>query len=291
MRLNLTVAQRAAAAFVALTIVVAGAAVPASALTGEWAKAVHSQARLVFGERDPNDPVVLNLGLQIQLQEGWETYWHFPGDAGVPTAFEWNGTANVTDLYVDWPIPTRSPHGTSMSYVYRKEVVLPVHVAVSAQTIITKMRLNLSYAVCKDVCMLVEAHLELDVPPAAERDAATADLIAAYQKRVPLQKNMDDFAIERVMVGQPGAAPALEVVARAVPGFVNPEAIIEGPDGFVYGRTIPTYIGTEKQRVVLRVPVLRSEGGDTALGAVVWVTILDDTRAIELEMPVFPNDN
>lgn len=291
MRLNGSVGRRVVAAMAGAMLTALAAAPEAQALAGPWAKAEHAQARLVFGERDLKDPVVLNLGVQIQLQDGWETYWHYPGDAGVPTAFDWDGTANVTDLYIDWPVPVRTRHGAAISYVYRTEVVLPVHVAVNAQTITTKIRLNLAYAVCKDVCQLIETHLQIDVPPGAERDAPFATLIGAYQAKVPLQKNVDNFAIERVMVGQPGATPALEVVARAMPGFQNPEAVIEGPDGFVYGRAIATYVGADKQRVVLRVPVLRSEGGDTPVGAFVWVTILDDTRAIELEMPVFPNEH
>ena len=31
----------------------------------------------------------LRVGLQIQLDEGWKTYWRDPGDAGLPMQFRW----------------------------------------------------------------------------------------------------------------------------------------------------------------------------------------------------------
>ncbi|MCB1435055.1 MAG: hypothetical protein KDK75_21725, partial [Alphaproteobacteria bacterium] len=36
---------------------------------------------------------VWTTGVQIELDDGWKTYWRMPGDAGIPPQFTW--TASV----------------------------------------------------------------------------------------------------------------------------------------------------------------------------------------------------
>lgn len=47
------------------------------------------------------------LGVDLNLGPGWKTYWKSPGDAGLPTEFDWSGSSNVIDAEVQWPAPSR----------------------------------------------------------------------------------------------------------------------------------------------------------------------------------------
>ncbi|HEY6087700.1 MAG TPA: protein-disulfide reductase DsbD domain-containing protein, partial [Burkholderiaceae bacterium] len=43
------------------------------------------------------------LGLQIEHQPHWHTYWKNPGDSGLPTTLSWQLPAGVTAGDIDWP--------------------------------------------------------------------------------------------------------------------------------------------------------------------------------------------
>ncbi len=49
----------------------------------------------------------LALGIRLQMQPGWHTYWRYPGDAGVPPRFDFAGSQNVKAVEVLWPAPQR----------------------------------------------------------------------------------------------------------------------------------------------------------------------------------------
>jgi hypothetical protein len=51
----------------------------------DWVKSENIQARFV----DENG----KLGVEMQVEPGWHTYYKYPGDAGYPTQFSFNGSS------------------------------------------------------------------------------------------------------------------------------------------------------------------------------------------------------
>ncbi|PZO86680.1 MAG: hypothetical protein DI626_05835, partial [Micavibrio aeruginosavorus] len=47
------------------------------------------------------------MGVEISMDDDWYIYWRAPGDAGLPTAFDWKNSVNVADVKVKWPTPAR----------------------------------------------------------------------------------------------------------------------------------------------------------------------------------------
>lgn len=44
-------------------------------------------------------------GLMLTLTPGWKTYWRAPGDSGIPPVFSWDGSKNLDDVTVLYPVP------------------------------------------------------------------------------------------------------------------------------------------------------------------------------------------
>ncbi|WP_354675267.1 protein-disulfide reductase DsbD domain-containing protein [Cupriavidus alkaliphilus] len=66
------------------------------------------------------------LGLSIQHQPHWHTYWKNPGDSGLATTLSWQLPDGVRAGDIEWPTPQQLPVGPLMNYGYEGQVLLPV---------------------------------------------------------------------------------------------------------------------------------------------------------------------
>ena len=93
---------RALIAFIALAGVGAGASAACAQDASPPVKDAHSSLRLLAGSRTGS---VLMGGIEIQLQQGWKTYWRTPGDSGVPPRFDFSKSVNVESVTPLYPAP------------------------------------------------------------------------------------------------------------------------------------------------------------------------------------------
>ena len=95
------------------------------------------------------------LGLRIQHQPQWHTYWKNPGDSGLPTELHWQLPEGWQAGDVAWPLPHRIPIGTLVNYGYEGDVLLPVPVtvppswALAAGASDVEVRLRATWLVCR----------------------------------------------------------------------------------------------------------------------------------------------
>jgi cytochrome c biogenesis protein CcdA len=117
----------------------------------------------------PGHPVT--LGLRLETEPGWNTYWQYAGDAGVATTLVWTLPPGFKAGPIQWPIPERiTDPGDIVVYGYQGDVLLPVQIQVPAdlqpgQTVI--IRAHATWLVCKDVCIPGRADLTLSLPVVA----------------------------------------------------------------------------------------------------------------------------
>ncbi|MBL8331788.1 MAG: thioredoxin family protein [Rubrivivax sp.] len=126
------------------------------------------------------------LGLQIDHQPHWHTYWKNPGDSGLPTTMEWSLPAGLKAGDIDWPTPRKLPIGPLMNYGYEGRLLLPVPVQVDAAPAggTLSLRLKAEWLVCKDVCIPESGEFTLELPTQAAT-AGHAALFAAAQAARP----------------------------------------------------------------------------------------------------------
>lgn len=133
----------------------------------------------------PDKP--LWLGLLIDHQPHWHTYWKNPGDSGLPTTLEWQLPAGLAAGAIQWPTPQKLPLGPLMNFGYEGRLLLPVPVTVGAMpagdTVTLKLRAD--WLVCKDVCIPESGEFTLDLPVRAAT-AQHASLFAQAESARPL---------------------------------------------------------------------------------------------------------
>lgn len=260
------------------------AAPPVHGAASAWIVTDFSRLRLVAAGGSTAASGELEIGVQIRLEEGWKTYWRDPGDAGLPTSFDWSASRNVGGVTLAWPAPKRIPFEGLDSYGYEGEVVFPARLRPARPGEPVRIDLAVDYAVCKDVCVPLAARARLDVPAGASgagpdpETAAHRALIRRFAARVPVRGGGGmDVVGARVATGPDGGI--LRLHARARRPFEDPDAFVEGPAGVFFGRP-RIDLGDDPRTAVLELPVGGAEpAGRAALPQT--VTLVDGDRAIE----------
>ena len=126
------------------------------------------------------------LGLKLEHQPLWHSYWKNPGDSGLPTTLEWTLPAGVTAGAIGWPTPRKLPLGPLLNYGYEGTLLLPVAVTVPADFTADSLdiKLHAEWLVCKDVCIPESGDFALRLPTQAAT-VGDAALFAAAQAALP----------------------------------------------------------------------------------------------------------
>jgi thiol:disulfide interchange protein DsbD len=134
----------------------------------------------------PGEP--LTVGIRLQMETGWHTYWRNPGDSGLPTRARWDLPPGFAAGEIQWPYPSRFASGPLVNYGYEGEVLLPVVIRVSASVALPQVRIatRVDWLECQEACLPGRADLSVTLPVrAAARPGPQAALFAEARRRVP----------------------------------------------------------------------------------------------------------
>lgn len=237
-QLRLTLAAAWLIGFAEMLVLALGLSSSAQAQdASDWTTQAHTAARLIAGATVTTPGATfVRAGIEIKLGPGWHTYWRDPGDTGVPPTFDFSGSDNVKSAKVMWPAPESFPDGaggTSIGYV--DHVILPVRVTPDTAAKQSTLHLKLNYAVCGDLCVPVEANLQLALDGNGAEDAA----IEKAQSRVPRQMPLgaetgvrSGASVGLAILGvhrEPGQPHDRVVVDVAAPAQTPVQLFVEGP--------------------------------------------------------------
>ena len=110
------------------------------------------------------------VGIRLQMQDGWHTYWENPGDSGSPFEATWTTDAGVIIENVSWPTPQTIPYPPLMTFGYEGDVVFPFQVFRSLDTELTEISLDFDFLICADICIPEQATLTLDLTSVSSSD-------------------------------------------------------------------------------------------------------------------------
>jgi DsbC/DsbD-like thiol-disulfide interchange protein len=199
-----------------------------------WLELPNSRARLIAADGLPYDGrSILAAGLEIALEKGWKTYWRTPGD-GLAPLFDWSGSEGLDEADILWPVPKRfeGPGGV-IAFGYEDRLVLPIRLVPSARCRPVQFRLRVSYAVCADICVPIEAELALEITPGVEGPHRNTMLAALG--RVPREQARGIYcphsfvtAKRRTMNGR----PAIVIKTAFGEGITGLDLFAEAPEAF-----------------------------------------------------------
>ena len=141
------------------------------------------------------------IGVRIDLGPGWKTYWKSPGDAGLPTEFDWSGSSNLAHAEVNWPAPSRLSIQGIETVGYTHEVLFPVRIRVRDPAIETKVQLKLALYACSTICVREDRVLSTTIQP--DSRGFSQPTIDSWRARVPLMTSevLSVLAVERSTTG------------------------------------------------------------------------------------------
>jgi DsbC/DsbD-like thiol-disulfide interchange protein len=191
----------------------------------EWAEGHSSRARLIAGNG--------MAGVELQLPDGWKTYWRYPGEAGgVPPSFDWSKSTNLESAQVLYPAPKRFSDAAGDTIGYKGTVVFPVRLKAKDDSKPIDVHLAFEYGVCKDICIPAEAELSLAVPPHAEQ--IVSEQLTHALARVPAApdaRRIDDPVLKRVVAELSGPKPRLLLETEFPGGADHADVFVEAPEG------------------------------------------------------------
>jgi DsbC/DsbD-like thiol-disulfide interchange protein len=245
-----------------------------------WTGDARAGMRLIAGRAAPDG--TLRAGVEIKLGPGWKTYWRYPGDSGVPPRFDFAQSRNVRAVTVQWPAPHLFSDDSGKSIGYKSGLILPLQIVPEDPGQPVELTLKLDYAICEKLCVPAEARAKLTLSGATSAFEAA---LAAAEARVPVLAGIGDgaFAIRAVKQDKTGDRPRVLVdVAASDP--VN--LLAEGPT--------PDWALPVPEPVAGAAPGLRRfafdlDGlptGASATGAVLRLTLISATAAIEVSTPL-----
>jgi DsbC/DsbD-like thiol-disulfide interchange protein len=204
----------------------------AVAVRSDWAAADEAQMRLLLaGPREGGTKDGIRGGIEVILEPGWYTYWRNPGEAGVPPVFDFSGSTNVADVDVLYPAPERYDDGTSVSLVYRDEVVFPLLVTPAVADAPITLHVEMIFGVCSKVSIPTRASSAATLAPGAPHDALSEARLQRFAPPVPKAAEPGRLAIESVSVED----EALLIDVR-MPDSTYTDLFADPPQGWYIGQ-------------------------------------------------------
>lgn len=190
------------------TAALCGLAIAAAGASDACAAGIaHSEVRLLPGEFAGE---TWTAGVQIDLAEGWKTYWRMPGESGIAPHFDWSASRNVADVELRWPAPARYADASGETIGYAHRVIFPVTVRPTDPSRPVELALQLDYAVCKDICIPARVDLSQTLANSPAMSSVSAALIRQFDSRVP-QGRASGLALERASLDERAGSPRLVV--------------------------------------------------------------------------------
>jgi thiol:disulfide interchange protein/DsbC/DsbD-like thiol-disulfide interchange protein len=161
------------------------------ALSGNTVATDNVKARLVSEVASVGPGQTFTVALELDIRDGWHTYWRNPGDSGEPTKLAWQLPPGFTAGDIVWTTPHRFEIAPLVNYGYAKHALHMVQItapkdlkAGNAVSLAAKA----SWLVCSDVCIPEDANLQLSLPVSAQAggvDPASAALFTNARSELP----------------------------------------------------------------------------------------------------------
>ena len=146
------------------------------------------EARLLADVANVTPGQPLTAGLLLKMAPGWNTYWQFPGDAGLPTEIKWQLPDGWKAGPIQWPVPLKLDEpGDIVAYGYHDEVMLLVQLTPPSKIDAAPVHLaaEASWLVCEKICIPGGANVQLDLPVGGPATPANTELFTKYRQRLP----------------------------------------------------------------------------------------------------------
>jgi thiol:disulfide interchange protein DsbD len=161
------------------------------ALSGTSVATDNVKARLVSELSALSPGQTAWVALQLDIRDGWHTYWRNPGDSGQATKLTWALPPGFKAGDIVWTTPHRFEVPPLVNYGYAKQALHLVPITVPADLKVgapVTLSAKASWLVCSDVCIPEDVALQLKIPTSAAPgrvDPTDAGLFTTARAELP----------------------------------------------------------------------------------------------------------
>ena len=149
----------------------------------------HAKASLITNLQSSNQESFY-VGVRLQMQDGWHTYWENPGDSGSPFEANWSTDEGVIVENVQWPTPITIPYPPLMTYGYEGDIVFPFQVFRSQETELKTISVDFNFLICADICIPESASLSLDLSVIAPNEVLDKQIRSLPTKLISTESSI-----------------------------------------------------------------------------------------------------
>lgn len=165
---------------------------PVFAAESGWAETPQAKARLLVAAiEQQGDRRTLKAGLEIQMDDGWKTYWRTPGAAGIPPVVKATSD-NIDSIQLHYPAPLRLDFQGLQLYGYEKKVIFPLDITLKPTADNRNLAIDARILICRELCIPVSFKPEIPATKLPDRttasgviDADAAFMINQFASRIP----------------------------------------------------------------------------------------------------------
>jgi thiol:disulfide interchange protein DsbD len=140
-------------------------------------QSAHATLELVSDAAEIAPGQTFHLGVTFDLEPHWHIYWKNPGASGLAPDFEWDLPAGFEVGAIEWPAPEKIELEGLVSYGHENVTtyVVPVRAPADLEPgAEVPIRLDVSYLICKDLCLPGDASLALTLKAGTSQRAGPA---------------------------------------------------------------------------------------------------------------------
>jgi DsbC/DsbD-like thiol-disulfide interchange protein len=275
---------RLCTAALALTAIAVTAG-PAAAVTSDWVTKAGGRMRLISAELPGTTGKTKRVvGIQVELEPGWKTYWRSPGDGGgVPPTVTWEDSGNIGRGVMHYPAPERFKDANGDSVGYHDGVVFVLEVTPANPVEPIEFKAGLFIGVCKEICVPVEAELGFTLKRGEPADPAVAALLQRALAAEPLKEDAAGQDLPRIgaVTGEvKGKAAAMQVEVTFPPGATKTDVFVEAAEGAY----VPLPAATEPDasgKAVFRIDLSKTREAKSLASQDLVITAVSSAGAVE----------
>ena len=165
-------------------------------LSAEAVNTGHAKASLVADATQSDE--FLYVGLKLDMDPGWHTYWKNPGDSGGPFSIMWSHQMDIIIEDVSWPAPEIIPYDPLITYGYKDFVIFPFKVFKQTDSELGLLSAELEFLICSDICIPESAELSIDLSQ-LNRSSELLDAVNELPNKVlpiGVQASLENIVIE-----------------------------------------------------------------------------------------------
>ena len=105
------------------------------------------------------------IGLWVTLNEGWHSYWQYPGESGKALKVKWILPKDSVVSPLQWPLPERIHFGSVVNFGYKKNFLLMSELSLPKEQIYRKVNIQaqVEWLICKEVCIPLTQSVSLEI--------------------------------------------------------------------------------------------------------------------------------